>query len=102
MHRKSPDLSVADNFHYFAVAHFKDSVAVISKGFIMSDNDERLVQFASQIEEKFVQFFLVLGIKATRRLISKNNRWLIHQSPCYSHSLLLAARQLRRLMIEPA
>ena len=39
------------------------------------------------------------NVEISRRLVGKNQTWLIHQSTCYGQALLLATRKLERHLI---
>ena len=61
---------------------------------------KRLLHLVAQAEEQAVQFGLVLAVKAARRLVGKYHRRPVDQCARHSHALPLAARQLRRLVLD--
>jgi len=65
----------------------------------VGDDDEGLVKFIAQFEKEVVQFFLVVGVEATRRFIGEHHKGIIDQRPGHCYALQLTARQFGRLMI---
>jgi hypothetical protein len=51
--------------------------------------------------EQAEDFFAGAGVQSAGRLVRQNQGWIVDQGASDSDALLLAARQLRRLVIEP-
>ncbi len=65
----------------------------------MRDDHESLVQLVAQVEEELVQLRLVVAVEAARRLIGEHHQRVVDQGTGYRHALLLASRQLCRLVL---
>lgn len=79
-----------------------------SQAFVVSHNDKRLPQTVAQVEEKLVQFSLVVGVEAARWLIGQHNGRPVDQaratatrcfSPPESSFGLCEARSARPIIV---
>ena len=74
------------------------SVGKDSQSLIVRDNNESLPELVAKVEKELMEFGFVLGIETSRWLVSKNNRWFVHQGSSHCHTLLFATRKFVRLM----
>ena len=68
---------------------------------VVCDDHECLVHLIAQVEKELVQFFLIFGVQATRRLVRKDNGRVVDQRTGNRYALLLAARKFVRLVGHP-
>lgn len=68
---------------------------------IMGDDDKSLPELIAKLKEQTVKFLLVLRIETSRRLIGKDDSWIVDQRTGYGHSLLLPSRQFVGLVGGP-
>lgn len=87
-------------FH-FAVKEADQAAAVAGNGFVVSDLNDGQPSFPVQTLEYVHDDLSGAGVQGTGRLIGQDNRRLANQSTGDGHALLLAARQLERVMVTP-
>ena len=76
---------------YHSILDMNHPIRVCSQLFVMRHDDERLVHLVSYLEKEGVQFFLVLGIEASRRFVGEDNRRVIDKRTGYRYPLLFSA-----------
>ena len=74
------------------------AVGQLFKALVVGDDDKSLAKLVPEVEEKLMQFRLVLSVETARRLIGKHHGRVVDKGASHSHALLLAARQLVGLM----
>lgn len=84
--------------HYLAILQVDGAVGGAGKGLVVGDDDEGLTQTVAQVEEELVKFLLVMAVQTARRLVGQHYGRVVDEGTGHGHALLLAARQLARLM----
>ena len=84
--------------NYFPVNHVHRTVRNPCQSFIVSDNNKCLSETIAKIEEKLMQFFLIMSIQATRRFVSQYHSRMINKSTGYGHTLFFPTRKFIGLM----
>ncbi len=87
--------------HDLSVAHVNDAVAVLSGFRIVRDHQHGLPQFLVGLAQHVEYDFRVFRIQVAGGLVGQHDRRPVDESTRQCHSLLLAAGQFRRAMIQP-
>ena len=65
---------------------------------VVGHDDESLSHLLAQFKEEAVELLLVAAVQASRGFVGQHDVGLVHQGACHGHPLLLAARELCRLV----
>src|SRR5450759_1817477 len=84
--------------HNAAVLDTNHAFRLCPDGIIVSDVDNRL-SVCVQLFHDVYDFARALGVEVASWLISKNNRWIHHQGPSNSHTLLFSARHFNGTIV---
>ena len=66
----------------------------------MGDDDHRHPFLLVELSEKSEDLLPALLVQVSRRLICKDERWAVDESPCYGDPLLLAAAEAAGPMLQ--
>ena len=69
--------------------------------FIMGHDDEGLLELVPQFEEELMQFAGVVGVEVAGGLVGEDDLGFVDEGAGHGHPLLLAPRQLGRLVGDP-
>ena len=74
------------------------SVGELGEFLVVGDDDEGLVELLPQVEEKLVEFLLVLAVERTTGFVGKDDGRAVHQRSRYGDALFFAAGKFGRLV----
>src|SRR5690554_3334429 len=83
-----------------AVGESNDARGHLSDMFLVSDDDERALFDAIELPEDLHDLQAGILVKAAGWLVAKEDRWLIKERPGDRAALLLAAGELRWVLVE--
>jgi hypothetical protein len=84
------------------ILHLRDAIRVFEDAVVVRDDDQGPIVFERDLSEHPKQLVTGLGVERARRLVAKEDFWLMDQSSGDGDSLLLPSRKVSRASLPTA